>query len=315
MKKVIPLLVVLLGITMYLFLKNPYKEEKIFTQDKDAPLVTLELQGQMGNHLFQIAAAISYALDHKAKFCLPKNYQKLSNLGIHRNCERIFFRLPYAKQASEITECYTQEKPFNYSPIPFNGSVKLKGFFETEKYFHKHEKTIQKLFAPSKKITRYIRRKYGHLLNHPKCVGLHIRSYYPDYRGSGNSVFNVFPPPDFGYTKKAIELFDKDSLFIVCSDCIPWAKQFLSSIDRQFVFIEKEKRHTDFYLLSFCKHNITSTSSFSWWAAYLNQNPEKKVVARTPWTLLEGRINKEIIPEQWIAIEGVDHSLPDYSML
>lgn len=41
--------------------------------------------------------------------------------------------------------------------------------------------------------------------------------------------------------------------------------------------------YTEFVLMSRCKHHILANSSFSWWASYLNPNPEKFILAPERW--------------------------------
>lgn len=49
--------------------------------------------------------------------------------------------------------------------------------------------------------------------------------------------------------------------------------------------------YTEFLLMSRCKHHILANSSFSWWASYLNKNPEKTVFAPERW--LNGVDNRD----------------------
>ncbi|MCX6713678.1 MAG: alpha-1,2-fucosyltransferase, partial [Candidatus Vogelbacteria bacterium] len=55
-------------------------------------------------------------------------------------------------------------------------------------------------------------------------------------------------------------------------------------------------------LMSKCKHNIIANSSFSWWSAWLNQNPNKIVIAPDIWFNNNSIRIEDIIPPSWIKL-------------
>ena len=63
-------------------------------------------------------------------------------------------------------------------------------------------------------------------------------------------------------------------------------KEDIKNLERRFVLMEANSQHTgylDMFLMSKCKHNIISNSSFSWWAAWINDNPKRLICAPGKW--------------------------------
>ena len=59
---------------------------------------------------------------------------------------------------------------------------------------------------------------------------------------------------------------------------VEWCKNFFKG--DEFLFSEGRPQIDDFCRIMLCDHNILShASSFGWWAAYVNPNPNKIVVA------------------------------------
>jgi hypothetical protein len=175
----------------------------------------------------------------------------------------------------------------------------LDGYFQSEKYFVKHKDKIIEHLAPREDDLAYIMQKYGNLLSHPRTVGVHLRWYFEDGIGA------VFIQYGKDYLKKAMAAFPKDSLFIVCSNNPNFARKNVPEDIQNVVFIENEPDYIDLYLLSLCKHNIISNSTFGWWGAWLNKNPKKLVIAPATWLHpINGPPAQDVVPKSWKKIKA-----------
>ena len=108
------------------------------------------------------------------------------------------------------------------------------------------------------------------------------------------------------YYRRAMEyLKEKNRVSIVYffSNDMQWVKENLMLKDA--VYVEREMFDAyedwyDMYLMSLCKDNIIANSSFSWWGAWLNQNPDKVVIAPKVWNNLCDY--QDICPPDWVRI-------------
>jgi hypothetical protein len=271
----------------------------LYTESK--PFVVGTLTGQLGNQLFVIAATISLALDNDAIPVFPDLvHRREDNTSL--NYREVFHRLNTNLPPNQHIESNYQEPHFHYAPIPYRPNMCLVGYFQSEKYFKHHKHENMDLFKPDAKIVEYLQNKYGGLLSHQNTVSIHMRSYHQE--DPENKFYMHYGAR---YFKNAMSMFPKDTLFLIFSNRMDLAKKEFENIPGRFFFVEGETHYHDFYLMSMCKHNIITNSSFSWWAAYLNPNPEKIIVRPlswiAPWYATNyGLDGKDLYPEEWIMV-------------
>ncbi len=102
---------------------------------------------------------------------------------------------------------------------------------------------------------------------------------------------------------KAVKEKIKNPKFYIFSDDILWCKENFTWLENAR-FVEGFSVEEDFELMKSCKHNITANSALSWWAAYLNGNFNKIVIAPKTFFHKQGSsVDSSInVPPNWIQI-------------
>ncbi len=113
------------------------------------------------------------------------------------------------------------------------------------------------------------------------------------------------------YYKTAIDLIKKsveNPVFYVFTDNPEWVKDNISGFDYTIIShnpVAGWGSHFDLHLMSLCKHNIISNSTYSWWGAFLNSNPDKTVIIPEIWFNPEATHDFSSVPlkcKGWIAL-------------
>jgi hypothetical protein len=80
-----------------------------------------------------------------------------------------------------------------------------------------------------------------------------------------------------------------------------WCKENIKLDNARYIdWKSGEKSFEDLHLMSLCKHNIIANSSFSWWGAWLNNNPNKIVIAPNKWIHYSDSLG--ILPDEWLKV-------------
>ena len=140
----------------------------------------------------------------------------------------------------------------------------------------------------------YVKHVFGDDIKPNEYIAIHIRR--GDY--VDNDFYADLTLTD--YYKKAIAQFPEGK-FLVFSDDIGFAMKFFNDENSHRMGYCGEQNAVDaLNLMAGCKHHIIANSSFSWWAAYLNPNPNKIIIAPLAW--YSDGVERTKCPESWIRI-------------
>lgn len=295
-------------------------------------MIVVNLKGALGNQLFQYAAGRALALEKGTDLKLQvdhydpnKRYLKEIQRRLDLDCfnvkfdvatteeiNRVKYPYPGVSNLLAIVNSYLLAHDYIKLPIILNKNSKdiyLDGHFQSEDFFKKYSDIIREEFTFKKELeSEYFNNFVSEIRSQKnKSVAIHVRR--------GDYVTNKYANKHHGtldgeYYEKALDVLRKKYgkikpyVFTEFFDEIKWVKENIPSLEKDTVFV-KESQLTDpqsFVVMSKCAHNIIANSSYSWWAAWLNSNKDKTVIAPKKWLRKGDGRNKRIVPESWIRV-------------
>jgi hypothetical protein len=222
---------------------------------------------------------------------------------------RIVRQLRRVKPNLSWPKTHFRERRYRFDPevLELKPPCYLSGFWQSEKYFSDIAHILRDELTPlDRSIFEYARcfvarvREAG-----SSVVSVHVRrgelAFAKEKLKTTKGVFG--PPTALEYIQKAIKQFEPPCRFIVFSDSAPdiaWCKEHIKA--NHLHFSEGHNDVQDLMIMRACDHHIIA-STFSWWAAWLNARPGRRVIAPSQWGFRGGfMVTDDLIPPEWMMI-------------
>jgi hypothetical protein len=283
--------------------QNNTNYRRKYDYTRDSAYVSVQLNGRLGNQLFQVAAAYAYAKKHKKLLITDHTMQKVEG-GSASYFDSVLKWTTHSTELRQLNWYNLSEKYFHYNELPeCFGNVRLKGYFQSLKYFTNECHELIDLFKantppiPTNNVT--LRAITQSTL---PTVSVHIRR--GDYVGH-----SMHPVQPMSYYTESCRLLrtqlNSDITLVVFSDDMNWCKSNMTSLLSEHTVFVESKGLTDtqeLVIMSECAHHIIANSSFSWWGATYNTKPNKIVVAPKLWFNDKSYNWNDIYSPGWITI-------------
>lgn len=249
-----------------------------FISARESPYLSPHNTG-LGNVLFQIASTygISKLLNKRISYHYLHEFGKMLKERYNYDHQNTIFRnFTEAEYAHEPWYLLWEKDKGQYE---FDSNVVnqiqqlplsvLRGYLEYCGYFRGYESEIRSRLQPDPASLTLLQSRYPYLFSDLNTVSVHFRlhEYTSEYRGS-------YYDTAIKYAKTHI----KDPLFIVFTDD-PTGLQLSSLGLDEAIIMSNEVDYLDLWAMSFCKHHITSISTFSFWGTFINPQPDKIIIS------------------------------------
>ena len=262
-------------------------------------MITAELRGKLCNMMCEIATIEGMGHRTGIPTAYPNVDQNIDDLAKPQPCSsepngreyfKLFKNFDWHKNHDGDMHCdRIVNVPFHYVPIVPQDYTKYIGFFQSELYFPDRDFTL-KLFEPADFIVERLK-KYKDIVGKNKAA-IHVR------RGDYIRLSHTYNVLNMDYYAKAMLYLANYGVreYLVFSNDAEWCRESFKG--NQFTHI-KDDQYTELYLMSQCAHQIIANSTYSWWGAYLNNKPNRQIVAPLVWFSTNKNNSQDIIPLNW----------------
>jgi|TARA_B100000900_G_scaffold298605_1_gene257087 hypothetical protein len=275
--------------------------------------------GRLGNQMFEYATLRGISAKHGYDWMIPPyDASSIENYSLHY-CFKMEDVTDY-NLGFLVNDRYVQERQFHFDQELFDmcpDDCSLHGFFQTEKYFKNAEDIVRREYTfhdehlePCQAIIEEYKDQ--------EPIMLHVRrgdANLTDPRGfkwSYTQCGDMHPTQTVDYYERALAEFDDNQPVFVFSDSIEWVKEQEFFSGDRFLLSEPQDKYADgsftpyadLCLMSLCSHAIVANSSMSWWGAWLQSNPNKKVIAPKKWfgPAYADKDTKDLYCSDWIVL-------------
>ena len=205
----------------------------------------------------------------------------------------------------EIRRVFSTKKEFSFDKRISSAAdnTYLDGHWTSERYFKDIEEKLRIEFRLRNPLSDQSADLVRVIRNSDNPVSVHVR--HGDYI-SNQKFATIHGTLTKEYYSKAIEAVEKNvknPRYFVFSDNIEWARENLPLGETaEFISDPRISDTETIYLMSICSAHIIANSSFSWWGAWLDANPNKMVAAPKNWFADKSKDTTDLIPPSWIKI-------------
>jgi hypothetical protein len=285
--------------------------------------ITIGHNGRLGNQIFQYAMLKVISLEHGYNIILPKeNSQNITNGRFNPSINTIdkykldLYDCFNIKDNLDIKENIIKNIKFKYNE---NATMKLdeqliskavdntnyNGFFQCIQYYEKYQKELKDCLKFNYSVEQFSNlyiEKIKKYYNIEELVTIHIRR--GDLAGD-QGKYQVLLSVEY-YKKLINKLSNDKNKFLILSDDLEWCKN--NFIENNIIFCEYktpviQPHIIDFAILSKGDKIIMSSSSFSWWAAFLSKASEIYCPNRWYGTEYSNFSEENVRHSNWIKIQ------------